>query len=122
MITIICSRCGGINGRKNQRYCGDCHNAQMREWRKGVALTPLQRKKDNARSYANVYKRRGHIKRQPCKVKYCLEESEMHHPDYAKPLGVEWICRRHHLELHQQESAEALAAIALIVRKHLSEV
>lgn len=25
---------------------------------------------------------------------------EAHHPDYAEPLTVIWLCRRHHLELH----------------------
>lgn len=74
----------------------------MREWRKTHPLTEEQKKRDNARSKAGQYFRRGKIEKEPCIV--CgSPDSEMHHPDYDKPLYVVWMCREHHLALHRGE-------------------
>lgn len=71
----------------------------MREWRKTHPLNPEQRRKMNARCYANVYQRRGHLIPQPCEL--CgAEKAEKHHEDYSKPLEVRWLCRWCHLEEH----------------------
>lgn len=107
-----CASCGKprdsivyFRGRQNS-YCNACHAARMRKYRKRVPLTPEQRMKDNARSYAGVYFRRGKIKRTPCKV--CGDpNSQMHHPDYSKPLAVEWLCKRCHLNEHRNEATGA---------------
>ena len=88
--------------------------AYMREWRKTHPLTPEQKVKDNCRSYANVYKRRGHLVPEACEV--CGGPAEMHHDDYSKPLQVRWMCREHHLAHHQQE---VRAAYQEVVKKHL---
>jgi hypothetical protein len=73
----------------------------MRAWRKTHPLTPEQRFKDTARSYAGVYKRRGHLVPEPCA---CGSFNvEMHHPDYSKPLLVVWMCRPCHLWHHAAE-------------------
>jgi hypothetical protein len=70
----------------------------MRKWRSTHPLTKEQRIKDNARSYANVYKQRGLLIEEPCKV--CGGKAQMHHPDYRRPLAVEWLCEEHHAYLH----------------------
>jgi hypothetical protein len=70
----------------------------MRKWRKTHPMTAEQRYKDNARSYANVYLRRGKIEKVACEI--CGKPGQMHHDDYSKPLDVRWLCRPHHLELH----------------------
>lgn len=70
----------------------------MREWRKSHPLNPEQRKKDNARSYAGVYKRRGNLKKMPCE-RCASDDSQMHHENYDQPLNVTWLC---HLELHTE--------------------
>lgn len=98
--------CGVIHNRKNQRKCLDCHNKYMRNWRKTHRLDGISRLKMNCRSYANVYQRRGDLIPQPCEVKGCKEETQKHHDDYSKPLEVRWLCRKHHLELHQQEQLQ----------------
>jgi hypothetical protein len=73
----------------------------MREHRpKHGELSPVAKKKANARSYAKTYEKRGLLERKPCKV--CGAKAERHHPNYNKPLLVEWLCREHHLALHAE--------------------
>ena len=71
----------------------------MRNYRKQHVLTDDQRKKDIARSYAGVYKRRGLIVQIPC-VHCGNYNSQMHHEDYSKPTIVMWLCRECHMAMH----------------------
>jgi len=71
----------------------------MRAWRKTHPMSEEQKKKDNCRSYAGTYLRRGKLKKSPCIV--CGENAEMHHDNYDKPLEITWLCRKHHLEHHK---------------------
>lgn len=65
-------------------------------------LSPEARKKANTRAYTKEYIRRGYIKKQPCLV--CgNKNSEAHHENYDKPLEIIWLCRAHHLELHNKK-------------------
>ena len=73
----------------------------MRAWRADHPLTEEQRLKDNARSYAGVYLRRGKLERKPCE-RCGSKDSQMHHDDYTKPLEIRWLCRRCHLDLHEE--------------------
>lgn len=75
------------------------HAAYMRQWRKTHPMTTEQRRKDNCRSIAGVYKRRGKLRPEPC-ADCGSPHVEMHHPDYSKPLQVEWLCRPCHLAVH----------------------
>ena len=85
---------------KGRRRCLGCHAAYMRWWRSSHPMTAEQRIKDNARSYANTYKRRGKLVPRPCDICGEADNVEMHHPDYSEPLRVVWLCRPHHLRLH----------------------
>jgi len=41
----------------------------------------------------------------PCQI--CGDDkSEAHHPDYSKPLEVQWVCKFHHTQIHKQEASE----------------
>jgi Zn finger protein HypA/HybF involved in hydrogenase expression len=101
-----CSKCDQPLDREGQRYCKECHAEYMRENRpKHSELTILQKLKANCRSYANAYLKRGKLIKQPCE-KCGSEDSEIHHEDYTKPLDVTWLCRKDHLELHAEETAE----------------
>lgn len=35
-----------------------------------------------------------------CSISGCNEKGERHHPDYSKPLDVVSLCRKHHMDLH----------------------
>jgi len=97
----LCSGCHARRDRGIQRYCKKCHAEYMRENRpKHSELTDKQRKKANARSYANVYLNRGKIDRKPCE-KCGSPESQMHHEDYNRPTDVTWLCRECHLDHHK---------------------
>lgn len=108
VVSRACSKCGCDLSERfgKQRYCKACHAKNMRENRpKHSELPELARKKANARSYANVYLKRGYIKRGPCEI--CGDsKAEMHHDDYDKPAHVRWLCRPHHLEWHQLDELQ----------------
>lgn len=62
-------------------------------------MTPEQKMRDTARSYASVYLKRGKLVKESCGV--CgSPDSQMHHPDYSKPTEVVWLCRDHHKTTH----------------------
>ena len=45
---------------------------------------------------------RGKITKEPCAV--CgAKKVDGHHADYSKPLEVNWLCRKHHMERHRME-------------------
>lgn len=54
-------------------------------------------------------KRRGELEPQPCRI--CGAPAEAHHPDYDKPLRVEWLCRWHHRRLHNFGPGDLIAGI-----------
>lgn len=106
---ITCSKCDAfleLSRLGKQRYCMPCHAEHMRLTRpKHCELPPVPRMKANARSYANVYKKRGVLNRRPCEQ--CGNElSQFHHEDYSKPLEVKHLCRPCHLELHRMKNCE----------------
>lgn len=98
-VALICSKCGTTHRRVGQKYCRDCHAGYMRDWRKTHPLSPEARKRDAARSHANVGKRRGALIPRPCQ-KCGAAETEMHHPDYELPRDIVWLCRSCHLSWH----------------------
>lgn len=102
----LCSRCKENLRAKRSRYCLACKSAYQREWRKRNPLSGEAKKKDIARSYANVYLKRGKIERQPCCVEGCRGPAQMHHPDYSRPLFVIWLCDKHHRRHHQDEGPD----------------
>jgi hypothetical protein len=96
----ICGRCNVNPNRIGQRRCLVCHREVMREFRKTHSLKPDQRWEMNSRSYANTYQKRGKLIPQSC-WRCGDPKAQKHHPDYSKPLEVEWLCRTCHLLHHQ---------------------
>jgi len=101
----LCSKCKINPQRPNQRYCKSCHAEYVKKTRpKYSELSEEQKKKSNARAYANVYKRRGLLVPQFCK---CGNRNklnlQMHHTDYDKPLDVTWLCQECHTKEHMEK-------------------
>lgn len=103
MVSDLCA-CGKKR-RLGQRDCLDCHSTSMRQWRKSNPLTDEQRRKMVCHSYSNMYLRRGNILRQSCRYPGCSKTAQMHHPDYAEPLRIIWLCRQHHRLVHSSREA-----------------
>lgn len=84
------------------------HKREMRknnpEWRLKEAeyqrnYHKINKKKVLARQAVSDAIKKGSMVRFPCCV--CGNpKSEGHHEDYAKPLDVTWLCRKHHAEHH----------------------
>lgn len=89
---------------KGQRWCNVCRATYMRKWRADrgghAALSPEQRRRANARRYANTYQKRGKLV-PPATCQRCHVEppKEKHHEDYDQPLEVVWLCRSCHIEI-----------------------
>ncbi len=110
MITIaVCSRCKGDFSRLSHRYCAKCQAEYMRDWRTDHPMSEAQKIKSRARSYANVYLRRGKIKKLACQ-KCGDPNTQMHHADYTKPLEVTWWCADCHQDEHGAERMDARRA------------
>jgi hypothetical protein len=67
-----------------------------------LGRTAEQRWKLQAQGKAQRALKAGLLTREPCL--FCGEElTEAHHHDYDQPLAVTWLCRRHHLRVHESQ-------------------
>lgn len=66
------------------------------------------RLRDNARMKTLRAIASGRLKRLECEI--CGNpKTEAHHADYTRPLDVQWLCRKHHLEQHGKMAFELKA-------------
>lgn len=91
----VCQKCGNFPCSKKHRWCSKCKNEYTRNWRKTHKLSEEQNKKAICRSYANVYQKRGKLKKMNCEI--CGNENvQKHYTNYSKPLLVKWLCKECH--------------------------
>ncbi len=98
------------NYRKNIDYYINYEKERFKRPERKEQIKKYQQKrrdtyrgKNIARNKISSYIRNGKLVRLPCEV--CGEKkSEAHHQDYRSPLKVKWLCRKHHLELHNKIS------------------
>jgi hypothetical protein len=115
---IECSTCGLRPHRPGQRDCAECHAAAQRKHRAEHPLKPEPKRKDCCRSFAHVYRNRGAVKKWPCI--FCgNKKSQMHHPDYERPLLIIWMCRDCHVDLHDWDEKQALRRV---LRRQVEEM
>jgi len=121
------------NYRKNIDYYKDyekqrCHLPHRVKARKDYAATKPEALRRGQKAYIERYpqKRIAHIMvgnalrdgrliKKPCEV--CGEiKVEAHHEDYYKPLEVNWLCTKHHVEYHfpPLSSAHTIRAARMI--------
>jgi hypothetical protein len=103
---LICSKCGTSkqirkrtprgDGIKYGLYCPKCMLVSINGWK--------ARNREAAQAHQIVAraKRRGKPKPAPCAICGSRKHVEAHHPDYAEPLNVEWLCRNHHRQHHRE--------------------
>jgi hypothetical protein len=94
----VCKECAKARTTKRRRETNYASQRKYEASGKG-------RSKRRAYTRANLAVfhavRRGDLVRQPCEV--CGNpKSEAHHPDYARPLDVMWLCRSHHIQWHHK--------------------
>jgi hypothetical protein len=109
-----CTRCRRRPVAPGHTRCRPCKNRSWAERRPAYSeLSQRERRHQIARAYANVYQRMGKLKPKPRKVRGCRRRPEKHHPDYSKPLHVEWVCRPHHMnEFEEAERRRAVLGLA----------
>ena len=100
-IGMACTACGRVFGARSEdvgraKYCSRaCHSSTLR--RAPTGATEAER--DRAHALVEAAIKRGELLRKPCQV--CGSEPvDAHHPNYSKPLDVEWLCRSHHVAVH----------------------
>lgn len=103
-VTCACrgsASAGGKASIEKNRPRGESHylwkggKSGRKEWRASYKTRFPERVR--AREMVTSRIKRGTMERLPCAV--CGElKSEAHHEDYAKPLEVIWLCRKHHRE------------------------
>lgn len=97
------------------RYYSEDGNKRIKEYEKKRNINPArklrqleyQRKrralfkgKEKARKLVQKLTKAGILEREPCIV--CGNpKTEAHHKDYRKPADVEWLCFKHHREIHK---------------------
>lgn len=98
------------NYRKNIDYYINYEKERFKrpERKEQIKKYQQNRRKLHSKKYKVHYQvsnaiRDGRLVRLPCEV--CGDtKSQGHHPDYRSPLKVKWLCRKHHLEIHNKKS------------------
>jgi len=77
--------------------------AGRRAWMAGATRRGREKHPDHYKANQAVAHalRAGRLQKKPCAV--CgTNRVDGHHEDYARPLEVIWLCRRHHRDLHNR--------------------
>lgn len=92
-----CNPCHRAYCAPKKYKSGKPHKGWWREYYKRPEIVP----KRFARQEVLKALQRGDLVRKPCQE--CGERpTDAHHPDYSKPLVVDWLCKPHHRQLHLQ--------------------
>ena len=80
-------------------------NPERPKWFAQNRWNHQNREARQAHALVRVALRLGSLKRGKC---WCGSlRVEAHHPDYTKPLDVEWVCRKHHRAIHAEQRRAA---------------
>lgn len=70
--------------------------------KKGSKYRNKNPEKVRAKKILNDAKSKGVIKELPCFACGSTEQLEAHHPSYAEPLAVVWLCHKCHMRTHRE--------------------
>lgn len=88
-----------IRAYEKARFQRAERKANIRIYRRARRLRSPE--KDAARAAVSRAVKSGLLKREPCEV--CgNEKAQAHHKDHSKPLDVQWLCFKHHRQIHGQ--------------------
>ena len=100
----VCARpdCNNTENLLSNNWCKTCHAEYQRERRKyyETHVSDEQKIKRRVRALTRQYIKMGKLISKPCEVCGDLKV-DAHHDDYAKPLDVRWLCKKHHREHHK---------------------
>lgn len=92
---------------KNKEKFRQYNKEYNKLWRRKYGYHSEYRWKEKNKEKVNVERllqyavKKGLVKKSPCIV--CQNPKAVaHHPDYAKPLEVTWLCHIHHSEIHKK--------------------
>ena len=83
--------------RRFRRLHPDLKSQKDKIYRENKKLEKIARNKVNNDIQFNRLARKGECEK--CKSSFKVEA---HHPDYSKPLIVQWLCRECHLAIHRK--------------------
>ena len=79
------------------KFCPNCcHKNGGRSMRNKYPLKPA--KHQELARWARNEVRKAKLTPNPCQK--CNASAEAHHEDYSKPLKIDWLCSKHHIQRH----------------------
>ena len=111
---IHCKKCVKIKVTKARRWDTSKAKARRKKYLRRpeviVMTTGYTQKyrakypdKAYARSVVSRMLRLGYLTPQPCAKCQSTNKIQAHHPDYSKPLKIEWLCHRCHYLVHKKK-------------------
>ena len=96
--TADCLICRREAKKRNALLHPERRRARNKRWIVKQKLDPVRNHKRHIRYLVYYAIKCGILTPSPCKCGN--PDTEAHHPDYSKPLEVEWVCRPCHQKIH----------------------
>lgn len=95
-------QCGKPFASYSGYLCVECYKKIRNDKREDPEYA-LHVLKDRVRSLTRSYISRGILIKGTCEACGTNENIDAHHDDYAKPMDIRWLCKKHHREHHLKD-------------------